>query len=163
MPGEGLYSIETVYQIYKKHGGRVSAVLKDSLSPIKARATLYRVIREHKLDERLEKELQEINNVAHSLTIEKMTALKEKLILKVMAIVQQAGIKDIRNVYAMKAAWEILRTEMNLPTTISQNANLNLDVHAFQNRTIEEIDKDIADLLISAEEASPKPPIGTKD
>lgn len=163
MPGEGLYSIETVYQLYKKYGGRVAVILKDDQCPVKAKSTLYKIIQDNDFSKRLEKELLESNKLAGSLSIEKMQNLKEKLIMKVMVMVQNAKIGDPRNIYALKAAWEILRTEMNLPTTISQNANLNLDVHAFKNRSIEEIDRDIADLLISAEDASPKPPAGEEN
>ncbi len=164
MPKRKSVSIEKVYHLFKKHNGLVAEVFKDRTCPLKAQATLYRFIDEHKLKERYDKEFAYLNEISEKkaiLNVESMTTLKDGLIIKVMKMIELASVKDVRNIYALKAGWEILRTELNLPTTISQNANLNIEAYA-NKRTPAEIQKDIDDFLISASDASPKPSIGSE-
>lgn len=159
------YSIEQVYNLYKKHSGIQTAVLKDKACPFKSKITMQKIVKEHGFKQRLNREYAELTKLTQreavkqvKLDTQKLTDLKEALIIKIMNMAEKADVEDPKNIYGLKAAWEILRTELNLPTTISQNANLNLDAYLHRNRSLEEIDADIADFATSAEDASPKPP-----
>lgn len=162
---KGLHSVEQVYALYKKHNGVTADILKDEACTIKSRQTLSKYIIKHQLRQRREHDLAEVNKIAQeqaTLNADNLLKLKDGIIAKIMKIASEAATDDIKNIYALKSAWEILRTELNLPTTISQNANLNIDAYAHK-RSLEEIDRDIADFLIAAEDASPNPPTGEED
>lgn len=157
------HSEELLYALYKKHKGSQTAFLADPECPFKGMATYQKYVKKYKFKERIELEYADLNKISQNsamLNAEMLTKLKDGIIVKMLTIANAADINDPRNVYGLKAAWEVLRTELNLPTTISQNANLNIDAYA-NKRSIEEIDKDIDDFLRSAEDASPKPATGS--